>query len=654
MPDCKNCGAKIEYESSSQSLKCPYCNTVNTIPKAEDQLPTIVEKIIPMTVRLDDLEKRVHAFMASGNYTPDDMLEASTITKREFFYAPAYIFNIEYKATWTASFGYDRKEAYTDYRNVTRNGRQVREAYTAYKTVTDWQPHNGVDIGVFSVSTYAGKSLHESDLSPSDLVPNAIKNGSITEFNPSFMENVRAEGFSVTESNAFKSLDGEITANIDHSVKNHAQGDHQRDWHWKATMSHSENTVSVPICHAVFDYKGTEYHYWIDGIGSTEFHANKLPEDDQKKKQVKLGFVPVGVAITWLVATSYFWAFTLIGLIIAGILGGYAALRRKSIIDYSTKIRSALLTQMHASSINTKELSNEEQEKLAHAFQRPEKPLFAKTHKDKILLPVLSLVALLGIGIPSIITNQTSSVSPRSSSTSVNELKSGQLNGLGTSTSHVAPETSSIADDQPLKIGTTTIYKDRIESVGTGAPPSLLMGDIEKAKIAATTAAMIDALRNFSEVLYDMKANISNYESGEYLKIINKKYDEASEREKQIAQARKDYDRCNLYAPLINNFSPKSTVTKDGDITVHSTNSSVSGKFTLSSFTKVKDTTIESDNISLNIDKVELVVKDFVMVSKDFLNHENSIKLLYKELGFQIPIKHLSDGTAEVKILFYR
>jgi len=406
MSDCKNCGAEIEYEAGSQSLKCPFCNTINTIQKAEDQLATTVEKIIPMSVSLDDLEKRVYGFMASGDYTPDDMLEASTILKRECLYVPAYIFYIDYQATWTASFGYDRKEPYTAYRNVTRNGHQVREAYTAYKTVTDWRPSNGVDTGVLSVSTYAGQSLHDSDLSPADLVPNAIENGSMTDFNPSFMKNVQVEAFSVTEANALTSLKAEINANIDQSVKSHGQGDHQKDWHWNAQMSHSENTVNVPICHAVFDYKGTEYHYWIDGIGSTEFRGNKLPEDDQRKQQVNLGFIPVGVAVPLLLASSYFWAFTWVGLIFASILGGYAALRRKSILDYSKKIRGALLTQMQASSINTKDLSNEEREKLARSFQRPDKPLFAKSHKDKILLPALSIVALLGVGVPSIVTHQ--------------------------------------------------------------------------------------------------------------------------------------------------------------------------------------------------------------------------------------------------------
>lgn len=426
MSECKNCGAEIQYEAGSQSLKCPYCNAVNTIQKAEDLLPADVEKIIPMSVSLDELEKRVYGYMASGNYTPDDMLESSTMTKRECFYVPAYMFDIEYQATWTASFGYDRKEPYTAYRNVTRNGHQVREAYTAYKTVTDWRPANGVDTGAFTVSTYAGKLLNESALSPAGLVPNAIDNGSVTDFNASFVKGIEVEGFSVTETNALASLKAEVNSNIDSSVKSHAQGDHQRDWNWNAQMSHTEYTVIVPVCHAVFDYKGTEYHYWIDGIGSTEFVANKLPEDEQKKQQVNLGFIPAGVAIAWLAASSYFWAFTWAGLITAAILAGYAALRRKSIIDYSKKIRSALLTQMQASSINTKDLSNEERENLSRAFQRPDKPFFAKTHKDKILLPALSVVALLVISVPSVMTKQAglTNSGQTASSTAVIENKS--------------------------------------------------------------------------------------------------------------------------------------------------------------------------------------------------------------------------------------
>lgn len=210
---CNSCGAEIEYAAGSQSLKCPYCGAANEIHKAEDKLPDAVEKIIPLTVSQDDLEKRVYGYMASGAYTPDDMLEAATFTKQECFYVPAFLFRVEYEATWTASFGYDRQEPYTDYRTVTRNNRQHQEAYTAYRKVTDWRPANGVDAGILSVSTYAGKTLRDSALSPNDIVPFTIAKGDTTNFNPSFMKGVQAESFVVPEASAFSSLKEEINSN---------------------------------------------------------------------------------------------------------------------------------------------------------------------------------------------------------------------------------------------------------------------------------------------------------------------------------------------------------------------------------------------------------------------------------------------------------
>ena len=451
---CNSCGAEIQYEAGSQSLKCPYCGASNEIKRAEDQVPSTVEKIIPLTVTHDDLEKRAYAYMASGNYTPDDMLESTTFTKQECFYVPAFLFRVEYEATWTASFGYDRTEHYTEYVTVTkRSGNhsyETQEPRTKTKTVTDWRPANGVDSGSFRVSAYAGKKLFESGcsakngkepietrkknssnwigslaskleslgnkkssevdaatvkdesgLAPVELVKYAIsqalvQNNIITDFNPSFMKGVEGENFSVSESIAYSNLKSEINANIDQRVEKNGQGDRQKDWHWNAKMSHLTNTLYVPICHAVFDYQGTEYHVWIDGIGDSEIRADKLPEDKGRKKLIYLGFIPAGVA-------------TIIGIVNPGsyvlaiFFVGYAAIRRYQIITYSKKIRDSLLTQIHVSASVVKEMSGEERDKIAKAFQRPEKPFFAKTHKDIIVLPLLSFLSLLMLGVPGII-----------------------------------------------------------------------------------------------------------------------------------------------------------------------------------------------------------------------------------------------------------
>lgn len=401
---CNSCGAEIEYAAGSQSLKCQYCGATNEIQKAENKLPSVVDKIIPLTVSQEDLEKRVYGYMASGHLTPDDMLEASTFTKKECFYVPAFLFRVEYEATWTASFGYDRTEHYTVYesKSLGTDSRGHSRGYhqvpvTKTKTVTDWRPANGVDTGIVSVSTYAGKTLYDSALSPNDIVPFTIAKGSITSFNPSFMKGVQAENFVMPEASAYSSLKEEISSNIDHNVQSHGQGDRQQDWHWNAKMSYSTNTLYVPICHAVFDYQGTEYHVWIDGIGESEIRADKLPKDKGRIKSIYLGFIPAGVsAIIGILYPP--------SLVVAVFLVGYAATRSWQLIAYSKKIRDSLLTQIHASSSVMKETTGEERDKLARSFQRPEKPFFAKTHNDKIVLPLLSLLGFgpFGIGLSAI------------------------------------------------------------------------------------------------------------------------------------------------------------------------------------------------------------------------------------------------------------
>ncbi len=401
---CNSCGAEIAFEAGRQSLTCPFCGAVNKIERPEDALETAFDRIIPITVTPHELDNRLYAYMASGNFTPDDMIEASTITLRERYYVPAFAFKVDYEATWTASFGFDRKEPYTAYRNVTSNGHTRQEAYTAYKTVTDWRPANGVEAGIFDVAGYAGSQLNGSPLAPAYLVVHAVMNGSSTEYNPSFTKGFEVEGFSVPEKKVFESLNGEINANIDQRVKNHAQGDKQRDWHWNARMSHDTTTYSVPICHAAFQYGDKEYHVWVGGHDVEAIRADELPVDKDKQKAANIGFMPGALGLITAIGSAYYWSFVWSSLIATGVAFGYGFLRRKALIDYSKSIRNSLLIQMQASN-RASTLSDEEQDKVAKAFQRPERPFFAKIHRDKIILPTVAAFAFFGAIVPNAVLN---------------------------------------------------------------------------------------------------------------------------------------------------------------------------------------------------------------------------------------------------------
>lgn len=397
---CNSCGAEIVFEAGKQSLTCPFCGAVNLVERPEDALETAFDRVVPISVTPHELDNRLYAYMASGTFTPDDMIEASTITLRERLYVPAFAFKVNYEATWTATFGYDRQEAYTAYRSVTTNGRTRQEPYTAYKTVTDWRPANGVEAGIFDVAGYAGTQLFDSPLVPASLVVHAVINGSPTQYNPSFFKGYEVEGFSVPEKKVFESLNGEINTNIDKRVKHHAQGDKQRDWHWNARMSHETTTYAVPICHAAFQYGDKEYHVWVGGHDVDTIRADELPVDKDKQKAANIGFVPGALGFVAAFGSAYLWGFVWFGFIAAALAIGYGFMRRKALIDYSKSIRNSLLIQMKASN-QVSNLSEEEQDKVAKAFQRPQRPFFAKIHKDKIILPMLAAFAIVGAVVPS-------------------------------------------------------------------------------------------------------------------------------------------------------------------------------------------------------------------------------------------------------------
>ncbi len=402
--NCRSCGAKIEYAAEEKSLKCLYCGTVNEIQRPEDALPDAVDAIIPMGMSVEALERSAQAYMAQGDFTPDDMLEVAVFTRRERLYVPAHRFIVSYEATWTASFGYDRTEHYTEFVSVTKysNGRSytVQEPRTRTKTVTDWRPANGTDAGSFSVAAYAGKLLNESALAPGDLVPEVVAEGAITAFNDSFMKGIESESFTLPEAAALTSLKGEIDEHIDGRVRSHGQGDRQKDWHWRANYSHDGQTVYVPICHAVFDYQGTEYHYWTNGVDGSTFRADALPEDANRRDHANKGFVPAIAGAVSLVATGALWSVTKWGVFAVLLAAGYGWLRRKALLAHSKQIRDSLLTQIRASA-STASSQDYAQESLNQAYQRPKTPPLARTDLDAKLLPGLAAAVVLLVAVPS-------------------------------------------------------------------------------------------------------------------------------------------------------------------------------------------------------------------------------------------------------------
>jgi hypothetical protein len=111
--------------------------------------------------------KSIHSIVYSNDNIDVDFLKKIIIKNKKIISCSFYWIWGDYKAKWSASFGYNREEHYTVWEEVRyqdHNGtyRSKKEPVSKTKTVTDWTPVNGADDGNFKEYCYGG-SLFEKN-----------------------------------------------------------------------------------------------------------------------------------------------------------------------------------------------------------------------------------------------------------------------------------------------------------------------------------------------------------------------------------------------------------------------------------------------------------------------------------------------------------
>lgn len=295
---CKQCGAEQAYSATDRALQCSYCASVTDIPRPAEELPPAAAgAIVPLSVSDSALLDAVYEHLASGAFTPDDLLATASFVQKDRFYAPVFEFTGSYEARWTASFGYDRSEHYTDHEDRTENGRTRRVPVTRTRTVTDWRPANGQAQGRFQVRAYAGARLSPSEPALMALVED-VEAGQALPFDAAYTAGVPLEPFSLTPVAAYQGRgQPQVNASIDAGVERHGQGDRQRDWHWNATVRKQHQTVWVPVCHVVWEYQGQRYNLWTSGVDAHRQVSDPLPVDRSRVKSLVWGLAPLAIAL---------------------------------------------------------------------------------------------------------------------------------------------------------------------------------------------------------------------------------------------------------------------------------------------------------------------------------------------------------------------
>ena len=324
-------------------------NVINTM----SSLPEDPEYVVPLKINEKLLRRALHNFMAGGHLTPDDLLDVAVITELELLYLPTYIFDGSYDATWTASFGYDRTEHYTEHEKKYDHDfkMEITRPVTKTKVVTDWRPATGTDSGTFYLSAYAGKGHPEE-------VANLIADmdrSSAKEFNKRILGKAKTEKFAKLPDEVYsESVDDRVDDVISSGVRRHAQGDRQRDWYWRSSVEKSHTSYVLPIGRIKYKYDGREYNFWMDGVDDKKWYADSLPVDDQRKMTLILTYVPATIAIIVIPSLGAFGGAMALTAVAWGLL------RHWSIIRVSKAIRVSALARKMAEEEGSESLTSKQ------------------------------------------------------------------------------------------------------------------------------------------------------------------------------------------------------------------------------------------------------------------------------------------------------
>ena len=98
---CENCGASMSYDASVRNLHCPFCGS-EKLHAEQDAKVLAPEWVLPLEITREQALAELKKFMVAGFWRPDDLAQASVITKLTAVYVPYWVFSATAITCWTA------------------------------------------------------------------------------------------------------------------------------------------------------------------------------------------------------------------------------------------------------------------------------------------------------------------------------------------------------------------------------------------------------------------------------------------------------------------------------------------------------------------------------------------------------------------------
>jgi LSD1 subclass zinc finger protein len=98
---CQGCGATMNYDAGAQSLKCPFCGSVDLVEEASKGVLS-PEQVVPFAIDQAGAENRLRAWLGSSFWHPSDLRSTAQLTELKPVFVPFWIISSKVRTYWTA------------------------------------------------------------------------------------------------------------------------------------------------------------------------------------------------------------------------------------------------------------------------------------------------------------------------------------------------------------------------------------------------------------------------------------------------------------------------------------------------------------------------------------------------------------------------
>jgi hypothetical protein len=98
---CQSCGAAMSYDASAQSLRCPFCGSIDMKPQPDHNVLT-PRSVAPFRLKREEAVAAMRDWLGKGFWRPGGLAEQACVVKMTPVYVPYWVFQADTHTYWTA------------------------------------------------------------------------------------------------------------------------------------------------------------------------------------------------------------------------------------------------------------------------------------------------------------------------------------------------------------------------------------------------------------------------------------------------------------------------------------------------------------------------------------------------------------------------